>query len=391
MAGGLFGGLAQGIGAGANIAFQKKYLDMQKDYQDAQKAGDQRDAEVHAAKMDELNYQKAQRDKVDNAMTEVASYLNPQPQQVPEPVQAAPGLGGNAAVPVSDPRAPGLASTQAPLQPQQPQMPPNVAIQKAALTSDFLSNPDKLNGVASIFAKHGLTKEMMPWLNQAYQAKKSGIVDAMGQAIAGNGAGAAAALRQGGIPVEGDLQPANKDGSVWTGMVGGKQQTFDVRKLGAMADPVNYLNSLDAKPEQEAKLRKLNADADSATANAQESRAKAKVYASGGMGGGRGGGSGSGPKVQKTVETNQGIVAVMSDGSQKLLKGEDGKPMFGTSNLKIAAGLIGKTLDPLGDNKDIADRVTNVAGQLGGGNTAAPANASSNPVRKFNPATGKFE
>ncbi len=291
MAGGLAGGLAQGIGQGTQLANQRAYIDLQRQYADRQTGIDKRDNELHAAKMEEISYNKGQRAKLDTAMTEVANYLSPQPQQAPEQPGAAAGLGGNAA-PVSDPRAPGLST--APAQAQAgPPVPPNTVIQRAALTGDFLSNPDKLNGVAQIFAKHGLTKEMMPWMEQAYNAKKRGIIDAMGAAITGNGAAAAEALRNGGMPIEGDLTPASKDNTVWTGIVNGKQQTFDVRQLGAAADPANYLKTLEAKPEQEAKVNKLNAEtryldgAKTALARQQGEAAMTRANRTGLGGGGR--------------------------------------------------------------------------------------------------------
>lgn len=117
-----------------------------------------------------------------------------------------------------------------------------------------------------------------------------------------------------------------------------------------------------------------------------EAPKQASVVVHQGTGGaGLGNTRGGGLKVQKTVETSEGIVAVMSDGSHKILTGGDGNPLRGTSGLKVAAGLVGKTLNQYGENGDVAGKVTDLARKLdGSGSTKTSINDA---TRYLNAAT----
>ncbi len=81
-------------------------------------------------------------------------------------------------------------------------------------------------------------------------------------------------------------------------------------------------------------------------------------------------GNGAGPKgglrVAKTIETSDGYIAVMSDGTQQQITGADGKPAKGLTGKKIAATLVGKTINQYGDNGDIAGKVNTLADGLDG-------------------------
>jgi len=277
----------------------------------------------------------------------------------------------------------------APAEPQTP-MNPRQEIVKQMMFGNLANEPDKLNAIAAAAAVHGLGDKITPWLEVIYKAKKSGILDGAMNLINNNVDGAINSLKQGGINLADrptKVEPDNPNDYRWKINIDGTgERVMDVRNMVASTmDPEKFM-------DMQNKTKVANAQAEAHTANAEESRAKAKVYGSGGgLGrspGGKGGGN-TAPKVQKTVETAQGIVAVMSDGSHRALKGADGKPLFGTTGLKVAAGLVGKTLDPLGDNSGIAGKVTDLAGQLEGGLDTPPPPKST--TRVFNPKTGKFD
>jgi len=276
----------------------------------------------------------------------------------------------------------------APADPQAP-MNPRQEIVKQMVFGNLANEPDKLNAIAAAAALHGLGDKITPWLEGIYKAKKSGILDGAMNLINNNVDGAINSLKQGGINLADrptKVDPDNPNDYRWKINIDGTgERVMDVRNMVASTmDPEKFM-------DLQNKTKVANAQADAHTANAEESRAKAKSYTIGGVGGGRtSSGGGKAPSVRKVMETDKGILAIMSDGSKRVITGDDGKPSFGTSNLKIAAGLVGKTLDPLGDNNNIAERVNTVAGQLGGNNsTSAPAPKGT--TRVFNPKTGKFD
>jgi|GEM_PF-2235640 len=264
------------------------------------------------------------------------------------------------------------ASAQAPAQ-TEPEAPinPRQEIVKQMMFGNLANEPDKLNAIAAAAAMHGLGDKITPWLEGIYKAKKSGVLDGAMNLINNNVDGAINSLKQGGINLADrptKIEPDNPNDYRWKINIDGTgERVMDVRNMVASTmDPEKFM-------DLQNKTKVANAQADAQTANAEESRAKAKVYGSGGGLGRSSGGVAKAPRVSKVMETNRGIVAIMSDGSQVIQKGPDGKPMFGPSNLKTAAGLIGKTLDPLGDNSDIAGKVTGLADQLNGGGKPPPA------------------
>jgi hypothetical protein len=318
-----------------------------------------------------------------------------------QPVMANPaGLAGSAASPASPTTLPdaGLiasnppaayqgGSLAAPAQAPSPaqaapasdeQINPRQEIVKQMMFGNLANEPDKLNAIAAAAAMHGLGDKITPWLQSIYKAKKSGILDGAMNLINNNVDGAIDDLKRGGINLADrptKVEPDNPNDHRWNINVEGTgQRVMDVRNMVATTmDPDKFM-------ELQNKTKVANAQADAHTANAEESRAKAALYTKGGLtaasrgvGGGGNGSTAKAASVRKVMETDKGILAIMSDGSKRVITGDDGKPSFGTSNLKIAAGLVGKTLDPLGDNNNIADRVNTVAGQLGGGSKPAPA------------------
>jgi len=258
------------------------------------------------------------------------------------------------------------------------QINPRQEIVKQMMFGNLANEPDKLNAIAAAAAMHGLGDKITPWLQSIYKAKKSGVLDGAMNLINNNVDGAIDDLKRGGINLADrptKVAPDDPNDHRWNiNIEGTGQRVMDVRNMiSTTMDPDKFM-------ELQSKTKVANAQADAHTANAEESRAKAKVYGSGGgLGRGGSGNATKAPRVAKVMETNQGIMAIMSDGSQVIQKGSDGKPMFGPSNLKTAAGLIGKTIDPLGDNSDLAGKVTGLADQLGGGGKPAPAKLNDLP------------
>lgn len=216
------GGLAQGLAEGMNMGMQwrnqKRSLDLQERYQGRLEKADERDAEVHGARMDQYNAEKAIRDRRQAAMQEIADSLGgggaqtaptapgvqsiqnpnapsfnaPVPQQSPS-MQAAPppagSLGAVAPAPfAANNQAGSLAPQQPQQQPQQPQMEPSKIIAKTMLTGAY--TPEGLTQMANIFAKHGLHEEGTAYLEKAYVARNRGITQA-GMALMQNNPGSA--------------------------------------------------------------------------------------------------------------------------------------------------------------------------------------------------------
>ena len=94
----------------------------------------------------------------------------------------------------------------------------NEMIGKRMLTGDLLENPDELTRMAGIYKKHGLLKEMIPWMNRAFEAKKKRIPDALPYLLTGGAKGARETLKKGGINLTDDPVPIdldNRQGHSW--------------------------------------------------------------------------------------------------------------------------------------------------------------------------------
>lgn len=134
-------------------------------------------------------------------------------------------------------------------------------------------------------------------------------------------------------------------------------------------------------------------DTEAKIAEAEGTGAKAKNVAQAGLANAEAGnvragkgkygtGGGSATKVHSVKETSQGIVAIMSDGSQKVLSGQDGKPLFGQAGLTAATKLVGM---PLYEEGVTGNKVLSLAGQLNGGQAAPQSSAPANrpPLDSF--------
>lgn len=108
--------------------------------------------------------------------------------------EAAYQVGGLASVP---------QQTQQPVQQAQPQqqekLTPRQRLSKAMLTTDLLSNPDKLNKMQAVFDAYGMGDTFKPYLERAYTAKKSGMIDGAMQLMNGQVDDAMNSLSKGGM------------------------------------------------------------------------------------------------------------------------------------------------------------------------------------------------
>jgi hypothetical protein len=302
-------------------------------------------------------------------------------------------------------QVPGLANVSpAKSQPQsQPVRPdedfnPIHEIVKQIGFGNLANQPDKLNAIRAAAAMHGMGKEVGPWLDSLVAAKRTGIFDAAMDLKRGNIDGAMDNLKRGGIQLEDRPVKVNpndpSDGKWKVNISGTGEQVIDLDHWATSTlDPEKYSKFLLDRQGATDKTRLTDAQIDNQKSGAEKNRAMAKAYSAGSLGAGRRTSSvSSSPTVRRTVETDQGIVAIMSDGTKRVIADDNGNPLFGTSGQKLAAGLVGKTLSPLEENPDIAGRVNTLTGQLQSrGQLKKQPEQESKKVRIFNPSTGRFD
>src|SRR5688500_2248412 len=213
------GGLAEGLRAGQEMGLRRQYV--------GRKAkADERDAEFHQAKMDEIDYNKEKRARLRAANDEIVAGWQEAGQrrgrynQQAQPVRLAAGLSEiSAQTPmVVDTRAPGLASVDRPVAQTQPSTSSDEMIGKRMLIGNLLEDPDELTRMASIYKKYGLLEEMAPWMSQAYAAKKKRIPDALHLLLSGDVKGARAILRKGGMSLVDDpvqMKRNDRQQNIW--------------------------------------------------------------------------------------------------------------------------------------------------------------------------------
>ena len=118
-------------------------------------------------------------------------------------------------------------------------------IGRRMLTGDLLDNPDELTRMASIYKKHGLLKEMTPWMNRAFEAKKKRIPDALSYLLNGDAKGARTILRKGGINLMDDpvpMNPEDQQGYKWRfRFEDGGEQEVNLRELAERFFPEKSL------------------------------------------------------------------------------------------------------------------------------------------------------
>ena len=272
------GGLAEGARSGQNMALRQKQGER------AAQA-DEREAEIHQARMDKAAFHKDTRDRLRAANDEIAAGWRQSMRQqsmpsgalIPdqsEPDSGAPvetgqifrqsagsfspgGLQSKAPATLADSRLAGnMANTGLMSQyknPAKQKNPDKASVTETAdemigrrmLTGNLLDDPDELTRMASIYKKHGLLKEMTPWMNRAFEAKKKRIPDALSYLLIGDAKGARAILKKGGINLTDDPVPMNSEdqqGHSWRfRLEDGGEQEVNLKELAKRFFPEKSL------------------------------------------------------------------------------------------------------------------------------------------------------
>ncbi|SOD41711.1 hypothetical protein [Nitrosovibrio sp. Nv4] len=234
------GGLAQGLRAGQEMSLRQQYVDRKA-------KADERDAESHQAKMEEIDFNKEKRDRLRAANDEiVASWVHTgQRDRQVQSAQPTPGLNDISvhAPAVVDTRAAGLSSLNQPV--AHPATSSDEMIGKRMLTGNLLEKPDELTRMASIYKKYGLLEEMAPWMNQVYAARKKRLPDALHFLLTGNAKGAREILRKGGMNLVDDpvqMKPNDQQQNIWKfRFEDGREKDIDLKEFGARFFPENFL------------------------------------------------------------------------------------------------------------------------------------------------------
>lgn len=259
------GGLAQGARSGQNMALRQKQV--------ARIArADEREAEIHGARMDKAAYHKDTRERLRAANDEIAADWEEAMQQPSAILQPGlPSSGPDALLkenPISRQSTGGYSVSG--LQSEIPATPadqgaglmslhkesagqknrsgaPTAAdemIARRMLTGNLLDDPDELTRMAGIYKKHGLLTEMAPWMTKAWEAKKKRIPDALSLLLSGDAKGARTALKKGGINLADDPMPVNPDDpqSSWKfKFEDGAEQDVNLKELAIRFFPSSML------------------------------------------------------------------------------------------------------------------------------------------------------
>lgn len=421
-------GLTSGLTTGMNIKNSKRYADLYQRY------ADQKDEELSLKRkqMDQEltpeQFFSSFADAIDGLQT--PSYRSdgssapmnvaPTPQSVAlKPVSERPGYGmagikgyaeggliglgngvfnGGAA-----PSSMGLSDVapqpqQAPPPPQE-NLTPQQRIAKAMMTTDLLSNPDKLSKLAAFADMHGMGKVITPWLERAYTAKKSGMIDGAMQLMQGRVDDAIDSLAKGGMKLADRPQPADPNNPrLWKINIDGVgEKVMDIGDLlQTTLDPKEYLKHDLAKSESQGKRNVSDSQVRANDARVQVSNAQV----------GKLGEETRTIKAERGATTGGGLTgstlaklpAPVATAEWLVQKGvyPDHKTAFNavkTLNDKSPAAqrmelIKSVTQGGMTSLADAAKEVDEFIGQQGAGSTPT---AAAPKVRKFNPKTGKFD
>ena len=272
------GGLAEGARNGQNMTLRQKQAEQ------TAKA-DEREVEMHQARMDKAVFHKDKRDRLWAANDEIAAGWRQAIRQQPTPSvpfsldesdsgSDAPVETGQIFRQSADSFSPGALQSKAPatladsrlavgkasagLMSQYKNLaaqrnPDKTAATETAdemigrrmLTGDLLDDPDELTRMSSIYKKHGLLKEMTLWMNKAFEAKKKRIPDALSYLLTGDAKSARAVLKKGGINLMDDPVPMNaedRQGHRWRfRLEDGSEQEVNLRELAERFFPEKSL------------------------------------------------------------------------------------------------------------------------------------------------------
>ncbi|ARO87852.1 hypothetical protein EBAPG3_008780 [Nitrosospira lacus] len=247
------GGLAQGARSGQDMALRQKRAERMA-------SADEREAEIHGARMDRAAYHKDARDRLRAANDEIAAgWEEAIGGQQPSRIETNPIFpsstgrfrvsGFQSEIPATPAdHGAGLMSlrqesTGQGSHPGAP-MAADEMIARRMLTGNLLDDPDELTRMAGIYKKHGLLTEMAPWMTKAWEAKKKRIPDALNLLLSGDAKGARAILKKGGINLADDPMPMNPDDpqSNWKfKLEDGAEQDVNLRELAIRFFPSSIL------------------------------------------------------------------------------------------------------------------------------------------------------
>lgn len=289
--GGLAAGLSQGIQNGMMLANQRDMMELRKQEQGRLAKQDERDAEIHELRKDEYASAKEIRNRRNTALSQIADYTSkvlggtqvaapttpniqdpnapafgaPAQPQTPSSIQLAGpipsgGLSMNApAAPFAEGNPAGALTPAIPqAAPQQEPIKPAKVLERGMVTGAY--TPKMLTDIANIFAANGLHEEGIKYMNQAYTAQQRGAVQVATAFMQNNPEGAAQALQQGGIELEGlpeKAKPNDPSDMNWKiNVKGAGERTINVRDwMQSTMDPEKFF-------EREDRLRKEKREAD---------------------------------------------------------------------------------------------------------------------------------
>ena len=240
------GGLAQGIRDGKNMGLRQKQAERM-----AQ--ADEREAEMHQARTNKAAFNKEKRDRLKAANDEIVEGWRQANPQFAGSLTGGLQSGTPAILPgngSADHIADGGLMSQYKNQAAQKSTDiapatANEMIGKRMLTGDLLENPDELTRMASTYKKYGLLKEMIPWMNRAFEAKKKRIPDALPYLLTGGAKGARETLKKGGINLTDDPVPIdldNRQGHSWRfRLEDGGEQEVNLREVAESFFPEKSL------------------------------------------------------------------------------------------------------------------------------------------------------
>lgn len=272
-------GLTSGLQAGVNVQNSKKYADIYKQYadQNAEELKLKRDALAKTVKPEDVfaglaDIADSSTDQVQApAVTQEPVMLKPAAQR---PSYGIPGFAQGGLVNLNDgvfsggiaPSSSGLTALAAPppppqqqaqqAAPQAEQLTPQQRLTKAMMTTDLLSNPDKLSKMQAYAEMNGMGKALTPWLERAYTAKKSGMIDGAMQLMQGRVDDAMESLARGGVKLADRPEPVDPNNPrKWKiNIEGTGERTVDVGDLlQTTLDPEKFLKMDLAKNESEGK------------------------------------------------------------------------------------------------------------------------------------------
>lgn len=436
MSGGFAGGLASGLQSGVQLGNQMKYLgrlDQDNARKDKEFEWKQEDRDRAQADRDKattgLNDFFQEANKVLTFRTDGSSQpMAGAPQQ--QPVMMDPGFkrmpgfargglislkprgfaeggmipdavfSGNSASALS---APGLATVQRPpvAQQQQPETSanPRQEFTKQMLSSDLLTNPDKLSKLSALADAHGVGDMIKPFLERAYSAKKSGMIDGAMQLMRGQVDEAIDSLARGGIKLEDRPTPVDpKNPKLWKINISGVgEREMDIGDLlQTTLDPDKFLKyQLDQNESQgkrnvsDSAVRENDAKVGVHKAQAgklgEETKSIRLERSPGGLGGD---GIGKLPAPAATAEwlVRNGVHDNYKDAFNAVKTLNDKSPSAARASLIEAAMKNGSTI---GEAAKEVDAFLAETGQGGGGGQGTPA--PSGGIRKYNPKTGGFD